>query len=606
MNIIVCIKQVPDTSEIKINYETNTIDRSSVDNIINPYDLHAIEEAVRLKEKHQATVTVLTMGPPQSENALREAIARGADKAFLLSDRFFAGADTFATSYTISKMVEKIKDYDLIICGKQAIDGETAQVGPEIAELLNIPLITYVNKITEIENGFIRTECLTSSGTRSIKARLPALITVTKAINIPRLISLNNLYKSFNYKIDLINSSDLNIESTKTGLKGSPTKVKKIKTLTYYKKALIIEGSPGDTALKIIDLINNKINEKKSGKSDIKLLEKDKITKDNKIFIIGELNNYKITISTYQLTFIARKLSADLKSSVNLLMLTDNAEAVIEENPRPDVHNLIIIENPNFKEFNPGIFKDAVYDYLKDKSPEIILGTSSYEGRTLLPCLAAKFHTGLTADCTGLDIDPETKLLVQTRPAYGGNILASIECESFKPQMATVRPNTFPYIKPENCKPGIKILKLKFDIKDQVEILKNSMEEISAKETPGSEIIISGGRGIGNKNDFSVVYELAGLMKAEIGASRSAVDAGWISYNHQIGQTGKTVSPKVYLACGISGSAQHLAGMQSSELIIAINKDVNAQIFNFSDYGIVGDYKIIVNEMIKILKGKNE
>ncbi|MBN2545823.1 MAG: FAD-binding protein [Spirochaetes bacterium] len=604
MKIIVCIKQVPDTSEIKINYLTNTIDRSSTDNIINPYDLHAIEEAVKLKEKFNAEVSVITMGPQQSESALREALARGADYAFLLCDKYFAGADTFVTSYTLSKMIEMLGRFDLILCGKQAIDGETAQVGPELAEILKIPLITYVNKITDIKKDSIEADCLTSSGTRIIRSKLPALITVTKAINIPRLISLTGLYKSFNHKINIINSNELNIDRTKIGLKGSPTKVKKIKTLCYNKKAHLMEGTPKDNAIKIIELVQNKINEKSSDKNDIKLINRNKITEDKKIFIIGEMNDHKITTSTYQLTYIAKKLSNDLRSTINLMILTDNAESVIKENPHPDVHNIIIIENHRFKIFDHGLFKESIYEYLQDKNPEIILGTSSYEGRTLLSCLASKFRTGLTADCTGLDIDPDTKLLIQTRPAYGGNILASIECENNKPQMATIRPNTFPYIKPKNRRPDINILKTNSDIKSNFEIIKDIKQEISSKETQGSEIFISGGRGIGSKKDFNLLYEVAQILKAEVGASRSAVDAGWISYNHQIGQTGKTVSPKVYIACGISGAAQHLAGMQSSELIIAINKDENAQIFNFSDYGIIGDYRSILNEMFKSLKEK--
>ena len=185
MNIIVCIKQVPETTEVRINPETNTLMREGVKAIINPFDMYAIEEGVRLKEKTGGKVTVLTMGPPQAETALKEAISLGADEAVLLSDRAFAGSDTWATSYTLAAGIRKLKDYDLIICGKQASDGDTAQVGPGIATHLDIPQVTYVKKIEEVKDKVIKVERMTEEGYEIIESRLPLLITVVKEINTP-------------------------------------------------------------------------------------------------------------------------------------------------------------------------------------------------------------------------------------------------------------------------------------------------------------------------------------------------------------------------------------------------------------------------------------
>ncbi|MBU1912733.1 MAG: electron transfer flavoprotein subunit beta/FixA family protein, partial [Candidatus Omnitrophica bacterium] len=190
MNIIVCIKQVPDTTNIRIDPETNTLVRSGVQSIINPFDMYAIEEAVRLKEKFGGLVTILTMGPPQAEEALREAISLGADEAVLVSDRAFAGSDTWATSYTLSRTIQKIAKFDLLICGKQAIDGDTAQVGPGIAAFLDIPQITFVKKIEDIKDSLIRAERMTEEGYDIVESPLPCLITVVKEINEPRLPSL--------------------------------------------------------------------------------------------------------------------------------------------------------------------------------------------------------------------------------------------------------------------------------------------------------------------------------------------------------------------------------------------------------------------------------
>ncbi|MBU3911185.1 MAG: electron transfer flavoprotein subunit beta/FixA family protein, partial [Candidatus Omnitrophica bacterium] len=191
MNIIVCIKQVPDTADVRIDPETNTLVRAGVACIINPFDMYAIEEGLRLKDKFGGKVTVITMGPPQADEALREAISLGADETILVSDKAFAGSDTWATSYTLARAIHKIGDYDLIICGKQAIDGDTAQVGPGISAHLEIPQITYVKKIEELSlNSVIRAERMTEEGFEIIESPLPCLITVVKEINEPRLPSL--------------------------------------------------------------------------------------------------------------------------------------------------------------------------------------------------------------------------------------------------------------------------------------------------------------------------------------------------------------------------------------------------------------------------------
>jgi electron transfer flavoprotein beta subunit len=227
VNCIVCIKQVPDTAEVKINPETNTLIREGVPSMINPYDMHALEAAVQIREKVGGKVTVITMGPPQADVALREAISLGADEGKLISDRAFAGADTWATSYTLAKAISKL-GFDLILCGKQAIDGDTAQVGPEVAEFLDIPHIAFVKKIEEISDKTLKVHRLMDDGYDVVEAPLPALITVVKEINVPRLPSLRGKMAAKKAVIENLNFSDIGAEEGKVGLKGSPTQVRKI------------------------------------------------------------------------------------------------------------------------------------------------------------------------------------------------------------------------------------------------------------------------------------------------------------------------------------------------------------------------------------------
>lgn len=242
MNIIVCIKQVPDTAEVRINPETNTLIRDGVPSIINPYDMHAIEAGLRVKEIVGGRVTVMTMGPPQAESALRDAISMGADDAVLLTDRAFAGSDTWATSYTLSRAVEKI-GAEIVICGKQAIDGDTAQVGPEMAEFLNIPHISYIRKIEEIRPDSIKVQRLMDDGYDIVESSLPVLLTVVKELNEPRLPSLRGKMAAKKAEIKKWTSSDINADQDKIGLKGSPTQVKNIFVPEAKRDRKILEGT---------------------------------------------------------------------------------------------------------------------------------------------------------------------------------------------------------------------------------------------------------------------------------------------------------------------------------------------------------------------------
>ncbi|MGO9016468.1 MAG: electron transfer flavoprotein subunit beta/FixA family protein [Dissulfurispiraceae bacterium] len=242
MNIIVCIKQVPDTAEVRINPDTNTLVREGVPSIINPYDLHALEAAIQIREQTGGKVTVITMGPPQAESALRDAVSVGADEVRLISDRAFAGADTWATSYALSKAIEKM-DYDIIFCGKQAIDGDTAQVGPEVAEFLNIPHIAYVRKIDELSAGMIRVQRLMDDGYDVVESSLPVLLTVVKELNTPRLPSLKGKMAAKKAIITKMDLKAIGAEEENVGLKGSPTQVKNIFAPQVRSNRKMLEGS---------------------------------------------------------------------------------------------------------------------------------------------------------------------------------------------------------------------------------------------------------------------------------------------------------------------------------------------------------------------------
>jgi len=260
MNIIVCIKQVPATTNVQIDDKTCTLKREGVESIINPFDEYAVEEGVRLKEKLGGKVTVISMGPPQAESALRETLSRGADEAVLVTDRAFAGADTLATSYTLAMAIRTVGQFDLIICGKQASDGDTAQVGPGIAEALDIAHVSYVRKIEQTTNKLdnpadncMRVERMMEDGYDIVEVPLPALITVVKDINTPRLPSLKGMMAAKKAQIPHWNAEKINADKSRIGLSGSPTQVKKIFYPPPRKGGDMLSGEPQELAKKLVD-----------------------------------------------------------------------------------------------------------------------------------------------------------------------------------------------------------------------------------------------------------------------------------------------------------------------------------------------------------------
>lgn len=332
-------------------------------------------------------------------------------------------------------------------------------------------------------------------------------------------------------------------------------------------------------------------------------------TKSESIWVVVEQSAGHTADVSWELLGQACRMAADLKASVAAVVLGSNIKAIAREAIAYGADKVYAIDSPIFKEYRTQPYCAAMTELAKKYRPEIILLGATFIGRDLASAVATHLETGLTADCTSLEIDPETKLLRQTRPAFGGNVMATILCKKHKPEMATVRPRVLEMPLPDYKREGEVIdeeLGLAEDDIDTkiIEFIPSDTEDVVALET--SDVIVSGGRGIAGPENFKMLMELAELLEGEIGASRPVVEMGWIPYNHQVGQTGRTVRPRLYLAVGISGAVQHLAGMQHSEIIVAINNDPEAPIFKVATYGIVGDLFEIIPELIRQLKEAKE
>ena len=331
--------------------------------------------------------------------------------------------------------------------------------------------------------------------------------------------------------------------------------------------------------------------------------EKIDLSQYKGVWVIAEHYKKIVHKVAFQLLGKGRELANLLDSKLTFVILGSNFDEHIEDFSEYGMDEIIYIKSPLLKDYYSDLYVKVISELVKEHKPEIILIGATPTGRDFAPRVAKRLHAGLTADCTGLDINPDTKNLLQTRPTFGGNIMATIRTPFSRPQMATVRPGIFKApikIKKEVL---VKVIDYNFTEEDSVSKI---IKVINTSKTPvnleDAKIIVAGGRGVGSKENFKLIEDLANVLGAELGGSRITVELNWLDPDRQIGQTGITVSPKLYIACGISGAIQHIVGMENSDIIVAINKDPDAPIFNFAHYGIVGNLHEIIPILIKELK----
>lgn len=323
------------------------------------------------------------------------------------------------------------------------------------------------------------------------------------------------------------------------------------------------------------------------------------------ILIFGEQRAGKIHGVVHELLGEGKRIAKQLGTKVSVVLLGINTDKLVKELFAFGANKVFQIDHPQLEYFNDELYTDIITQVILQSKPEIFLVGSTTYGSSLAPRIASRLNTGLTADCTNLEIDSENRLLKQTRPAFSGNLMATIICPKHRPQMCTVRPKVMKPIEPDFNKLG-QVIKPNVVISQnlkvrRIDIIKNNAQKVNLAD---ADIIVSAGRGIQKPDNIELIREFADCLGAAVGSSRALVDAGWIEYSHQIGQTGINVRPKVYIACGISGAIQHLAGMMSAKYIIAINKDPNAPIFKVASLGMVGEIERIIPELIKEIKNK--
>jgi len=622
LHVIVCVKHVPDATDIRFDPITLNLIREGVPSIVNPFCLNAIEEAVRLKEQLGATVTAVAMGPLQAQEGLREALAMGVDEAIMVSDREMAGADTLATSYTLWKSIAKVGErnpFDLILTGKVAIDGETGQVPPGLAVRFNIPIISNVTKIEKInlESRTMMTRHRFDDGIETVTARLPAVLTMTEEANKPRKFTIEGMLRAKRTQIEVWNSNAIGADPNLLGLKGSPTIVKKVFPPPGRKQGEIFDGTKD--AQQAARWLAQKLAEAhvfdaagqtasstntQSSTAAVTLNEAHANGEYGEVWVFVEQFHGKAIPVSWELLGEGRRLSKIYGTKLGALVIGNKVDRLAKEAFVHGAERVYLVEDERLEDYRTQPYAVATEEAVRKFKPEALLVGGTTRGRDLAGSAATFLETGLIADCTALDVDVETGTFLGTRPDYGGNLMSTIICPKQRPTMASVRPRVMKSLPPDEKRDG-EIIRVNPNLGPAD--MNTQVKEFVPIERVGirledAQIIVSAGRGLGSAKNLTLVQELASVLHAQVGASRAAVRAGWISPDHQVGQTGLTVRPRLYIAVGISGAIQHIVGIMNADYIVAINLDPEASIFKMADFGIVGDLFKIVPALIEEFK----
>jgi electron transfer flavoprotein alpha subunit len=631
--IISLIKQVPLPSEMRMG-DDGLMDRTKAKSIINIDCQFGLEAGLQLRKQHpDARLIVCSMGPKSFEPSLRTAISMGYDEAYLLSDRKLGGSDTYATGLAISTMLKHLgftkdsRDPFIVLAGRQTSDGDTAHVPSQVAENIGIPQATFVESVKADGEGHVVAKRIIEGGYQILKLPIPCVVSMTPTGIPPRKPSLSGAVKARNLKITTFGIDDIGLGTEKIGINGSPTIVVKVVNIVSERPPVKMAQGHNESSLVDSFLENFKAGSnvlEKTDKTVRKEIEyhdfpaKDFRNGAKGIITWAEVTNGKISRPSLELLTPARNLAAQLGSDTKVMtvIIGRNVKPLAETLIEHGSDEVIIVENEKLEEYLVLPFSSIFAQVIKERNPEIALFAATTSGRELAPRIGMKTDSGVTADCTALSIGEYTDkkeqviykpILESRRPTYGESKLATI-LGFVCPQISTARAGTFEVPKRVQGREGI-VTTFNPVLRDNdfvVEIVQTVRGEGGLQNLFDADIIVSGGRGT-TADNLGLIKELTDALKnqglnAEWACTRPVVDEGFVEYARQIGQTGKTIRPKVYIAVGVSGAIQHIAGMKESEKIVAIDHNPKAHIFHHADFGIVGEYTDIIPELIERVK----
>jgi electron transfer flavoprotein alpha subunit len=600
--VAVCIKQIPLVDDANFDPVTKTIKRDGI-NVIGAYDLTAIAEAVALKREYGVETTVVTMGPPQARSALMDALAMGIDRAVHLEDRAFAGSDTLATARTLALWLGP-EGFDLILLGKYSLDAETGQVGPEIAETLGLPQVTGVCKL-KIEDAVLRAERESDEGLEEVECVLPALITCAERLIKPIGVRPKAREEAKSKALAVVRAAELKGDTVQFGLAGSPTWVQEVRVQQAPKVncEFIDASDPSAAARELLVALE--------GRSAFTRRSTQRIPVAN--FVRDPMRGKDVCVAceTNMAGEITRG-SLELLSSADRLAQRTGGAVIAAGFPASFINHapllstygadrVLALDHPELERYAPETIAEAMAILVKERSPFALLLCASERGRDWGPRLAARLQLGLTGDAVGLELDGEGRL-VALKPAFGGNIIAPILSKTY-PQMATVRSGVMELAEPVLSRHAdIETIRPVLDRARSRVVNSRSVLDPSIVPLEGAETVVGIGMGVGGPKGIERVKDLAQALNAAVCATRRVTDEGWMPRQLQVGLTGKTIEPRLYFAVGISGAPYHLVGIKRAGIVVAINEDRDASIFERADIGLVGDWATLMPAIAQLFQ----
>jgi electron transfer flavoprotein alpha subunit len=605
LKIIVCIKQVPHVSELRFDYQRKTLIREGVHTEINPFDRRAITLAAQLERRFGGESIVITMGPLQAKESLVEAMAMGVDRSIHLLDKAFAGSDTLATSRALAAAITSEIPVDLVLCGKYSVDAETGHVGPEVAELLNMP---HVSGATKVEVGYelkqVMVEAETDYGQQRVATQLPLLITTAERLLQPYRATTEELEAAKTKPYRIVLASDLDPRS-KFGFDGSPTYVSEIYPVETKRKCELIEGRTFEEKVqKLVSFLyaDGLFRGWKDSRQNRGTAPQSRPISEGKAFwVIPELVQGRLRAVSFELLGKALELATKLERKLCVLVFGTAPSNQLDSLISYGADRVYLLKHTALSKYSSDAFASALAQTIQRFQPYAVLAASTSFGRDFMPRVAARLGLGMTSDCIGLELNDQNQL-VQLKPAFGGNIVAPIISKTL-PNMATVRPGVLTPTEPNPSRRG-----------EIIEVEPNGLSPLSrvvdeefrsdedALRLDNAEVIVAAGAGVGGTQNLPTINQLAHVLDAPVATTRKVVDLGWLPSQLQIGLTGRSVGPKLYVAVGIRGAFNHMVGVGRAKIVVAINKDPNAPIFKNCDYGIVGDYAEIVPRLTEELR----
>ena len=608
MNIAVCIKWVPVVSRMKFDPETKRIVREGVPSEVNDYDIVAVQRASELRDQLGGRVTAITMGPPQARDGLARCLAQGADDAIHVNDAACAGSDTLATSRVLASVLRR-GPYDLVLFGNFSVDAETGQVGPEVAEMLGFAQVTGASKLDVVDGGrAVRVERMVEEGTDVLEATLPAVVTIADGVATGVFPGREALQAAKERDIPEITAAELGLDPSSIGFPGSPTSVSEIRIQESTREPLIIEEIPPDEAARqVVAFLKERgvLDPAKRVRPDPPIAPSNVRTPTGPgVWVVAELGDGGPRQVTYELLGAAQAIADAVEGHVAALLFGGpgvNGYAVELGQRGADL--VAIAEDESLAVYATDAYAGTLADAIRSREPYAVLLPSTPNGRDLAARVAGRLELGLTGDCIGLEVDGQGRL-VQLKPAFGGNVVAPILSRTL-PNMATVRPGILQALAPEA---GRQAAIVQLDAARPGPVRVRHVETIPADVRDAADLdaawaVIGIGNGVGGAEYLREIDPLRDLLGARYATTRDVADAGWMPRQLQVGLTGRSIAPNLYLGIALRGDFNHLVGLQHAGVIVCVNNNRRASIFRGGvDVAVLADW----HEFVPALKAALE